>query len=347
MVFLKSLNHWSAQSFPTWEELTEEVHVVSVPMRVKFRGVTTREAIIFRGPAGWGEFSPFTEYEPAEAASWLLAGIEAAWLGFPEPCRESVPVNATLPAVEPARVEQVLSAYRGEIKELKVKVAEKGQTLKDDVVRLRTARELLPRTRLKVDANMGWNHEQALEALEAFEEFDLVYAEQPVATVEGLAKVREEARNRGLTTLIAADESVRKAEDPLRVARLGAADLMVVKAAPLGGVRSALAIFEEAKLPAVISSALDTSVGISMGVALAASLPELSFGCGLGTVSLMQDDVTSNSLMADNGVIPVQKVTPDAENLARLAASPQCQDWWMARLRACYDVLSKELAKLS
>lgn len=343
MVFLKSLQHWKKQSFPTWEELAQEAHVVSVPMRVKFRGVTHREAIIFRGPAGWGEFSPFLEYQPHEAASWLLAGIEAAWLGFPEPRREQVPVNATLPAVAPAEVERVLTSYRGDIKELKIKVAEKGQSLQDDVARLKTARELLPHARLKVDANMGWNFDEALAALEAFEDYNLVYAEQPVATVEGLAGVRAEARRRGLTTLIAADESVRKAEDPLRVARMGAADLMVVKAAPLGGVRSALAIFEEAGLPAVISSALDTSVGISMGVALAASLPELPFGCGLGTVSLMQDDVTRDSLTAQDGLIPVTTVTPHTENLARLAATPDRRQWWLERLRANYDVLQAVL----
>ena len=346
MVFLQSLNHWKSHRFPSWEELCDQVHVLTLPMRVKFRGVNKREIIIFRGPAGWGEFSPFTEYQPAEAASWLLAGIEAAWLGFPEPARQTVPVNATLPAVAPEQVESVLSSYRGEIKELKIKVAEKGQSLAEDIARLRLARQLLPTAGLKVDANMGYTHQQAVQALEAFEEFDLLYAEQPVASVEGLAQLREEMRNRGLSTLIAADESVRKAEDPLRVARWGAADLLVVKAAPLGGVRSALAICEEAGLPAVISSALDSSVGISMGLALAASLPELPFGCGLATVSLMQEDVTANSLIAHNGEIQVGKVVPDAHRLTRLAAPSERRAWWLARLRTCYDLLAAELGRL-
>lgn len=346
MVFLQAQQHWQGQYFPKWEELSSSLRVVRLPMRVKFRGVLEREAVIFSGPCGWGEFSPFVEYSTAEAASWLLAGIEAAWLGFPAPVRSEVAVNATLPAVAPGEVERILSNYRGEMRELKVKVAERGQDLADDLARLREVRQLFPQVRLKVDANMGWNHEQALVALEAFEEFDLLYAEQPVAGVEGLAHLKEAARTRGLSTPIAADEAVRKAEDPLRVAQLGAADLMVIKAAPLGGVRSAAHIVEQAGLPVVVSSALDTSVGISMGVALAASLPHLPYGNGLGTLSLMQDDVTPHPLTAHNGSIPVRKVEPASENLARLEIRGERRDWWLARTKACYTQLCQELAPI-
>lgn len=316
---------------PTPEELLASARVVALPMRVRFRGIMHREALILHGPAGWGEFSPFPEYLDAEASPWLRAAIEAAWEGFPKPVRSRVPVNATMPAVGVADVERVLTRF-GTVSAVKIKVAERGQLLADDVARVAEVRRLLPEARLRIDANGGWNHADALSALEALAPYSLEYAEQPVMDTDGLRAVRLEVQRRGIPVLIAADESVRKAEDPLRVAREDAADLIVVKVAPLGGVRRALEIVEQAGLPAVVSSALDTSVGISAGVALAASLPELPYACGLATLSLMDGDVSAEPLLPGDGCLPVRPVTVTDELLDRFAAPADRVEWWRERL---------------
>lgn len=324
---------------PPLPDLLDSAHVVSLPMRVTFRGVTERETVVFRGPDGWGEFGPFPEYGDAEAAAWLRAGIEAAWQGFPEPVRDRVPVNATVPAVPAERVADVLGGYSGRVHAVKIKVAERGQGLADDVARVAAVRHLLPDAELRVDANAGWDDDAAVTALGALSEFQLAYAEQPVASVEGLASVRRRLRDNGVGTLIAADESVRKAEDPLAVARAGAADLIVVKVAPLGGVRRALDIVAQAGLPAVVSSAIDSSVGIRAGVALAAAMPELPYACGLGTLSLMEADVTAEPLRPVDGFLPVRDVAVDEALLAEHAVTGERRDWWLDRVRRTHALL--------
>ena len=328
---------------PPLEDLVAGAHVVSLPMRVKFRGILERESLLLQGPAGWGEFCPFPEYGDAEASRWLASAIEAAWLGFPAPLRTSIPVNATVPAVSADRVPEVLARF-GRVDAVKVKVAEQGQTLEDDVARLHAVRAALPDAALRVDANGGWDVHTAVEALTRLSAVGLEYAEQPVPTIEGLAEVRAQLRAAGTPVLIAADESVRKEDDPLRVARAGAADLVVVKVAPLGGVRRALDIVAQAGLPAVVSSALDTSVGIRAGLALAAALPELPYACGLGTVSLFESDVTLDPLTADDGAIRVRDVAADPRLLERYAASPERREWWLARLRRVHAVLAASTA---
>ncbi len=320
---------------PSLEQLLTAAHVVSLPMRVKFRGVQTREVVVFDGPAGWAEFSPFVEYDDEESARWLAAAMEAGWLGYPEPVRSTVPVNATVPAVSADQVPGILGAYDG-LHTVKIKVAEAGQALAQDVARVGAVRHLLPHAAIRVDANGGWSVPQALTALRMLSAFGLEYAEQPVASVADMATVREALNG---SVLIAADESVRKASDPLAVARAGAADLLVIKAAPLGGVRRALEIVAEAGLPAVVSSALDSSVGIRAGLALAAALPELPYACGLGTVSLMAADVTAPSLVAVGGEMAVRDVVADPALLERFAATAERQQWWMERLRRCYPLL--------
>jgi O-succinylbenzoate synthase len=310
-------------------------------MRVKFRGILERESLLLRGPAGWGEFCPFPEYGDAEASRWLAAAIEAAWSGFPPPVRSVIPVNATVPAVSAGRVPEVLARF-GRVDAVKVKVAERGQTLDDDAARLAAVRAALPEAAVRVDANGGWDVPTAVEALTRLSAVGLEYAEQPVSTIDGLAEVRRALRTAGTPVLIAADESVRKESDPLRVARAGAADLIVVKVAPLGGVRRALDIVAQAGLPAVVSSALDTSVGIRAGLALAASLPELPYACGLGTVSLFESDITKDPLVADDGAIRLRDVAADAGLLEQYAASPERRDWWLARLRRVHAFLAPQ-----
>lgn len=321
---------------PELADIVDSARVVALPMATRFRGIDTREALLFEGPEGWAEFSPFVEYADAEAATWLAAAIDFAFRPQPTPLRERIAVNATIPAVAADRVPEVLARFAG-CRTAKVKVAEPGQPLADDVARVRAVREAMgPEGRIRVDANGLWNVDEAEHAVHALNEYDLEYVEQPCASVDELAELRTRVKYMGIP--IAADESVRKSSDPLAVARAKAADLLVVKAQPLGGVTHALQIVAAAGLPVVVSSALDTAVGLSQGAALAASLPDLSFDCGLGTASLFLDDVAD--LRPVDGSIAAGRVVPDAAALDRLAAPADRREWWLDRLERCHRVLS-------
>lgn len=327
-------------TLPPVDDLLASAHVVSLPMRVRFRGVDAREALLIEGPSGWGEFSPFVEYADDEAARWLAAGIEGSYAAWPAPVRTAVPVNATVPAVGPERVPEVLARFDG-CTTAKVKVAERGQTLEDDVDRVAAVRSAMGAgARIRVDANGGWDVATATEALRRLTAYGLEYAEQPCATVEELVRLRTALARNGIDVPIAADESIRKADDPIRVARLGAADVVVVKVAPLGGVWAAMEIVEACGLPAVVSSALDTSVGIAAGVALAAALPSLEHACGLGTVGLFERDVSATPWRPTAGLLAPGRAVPDPEVLAALAAPPERQQWWRDRLARCHTVLA-------
>ncbi len=329
-------------TLPDLDTLVGGLRVVSIPMRVRFRGVEHREAALIHGPAGWGEFSPFLEYGPPEASRWLAAAIEAAWDGWPAPLRDRVPVNATVPAVAANDVAAVLARYDG-CTTAKVKVAERGQTLDDDVCRMAAVRDAMgPHARVRVDANGGWHVDQAVAALGALAAYGLEYAEQPCASVKELKELRITLALKGIDVLVAADESIRKADDPLRVAREGAADIIVVKVAPLGGVRAALAIAEECGLPTVVSSALDTSVGIAAGAALAAALPELPHACGLGTVELLAGDVSQPSRVPVGGSIAVGPAGVDEGLADALAAPDERVQWWRDRVAACHALLAAD-----
>lgn len=322
---------------PTLADLIDSARVVALPMHTRFRGVDTREALLFEGPEGWAEFSPFLEYEDAEAATWLAAAIDFAWAAQPSPVRDRIGVNATIPAIEAARVAEVLDRFAG-CRTAKVKVAEPGQTLADDVSRVRAVREAMgPEGRIRVDANGAWNLDEAEHAVHALNEFDLEYVEQPCGSVDELAEIRQRTKYLGIP--IAADESVRKASDPLRVARAEAADVLLLKAQPLGGIRRSLALAAEAGLPVVVSSALDTSIGISMGAHLAAALPRLDYDCGLGTAALLAADVTEQPLTPVDGSIPVRRVDVAPELLERHRADPERERWWLDRLERCWYVL--------
>ena len=325
-------------TLPDVAELRASARVVALPLTTRFRGIEVREAMLLRGPRGWTEFSPFLEYDDDESAAWLSAAIDFGW-GDPSPVlRDRIPVNATMPAVVPDRVEAVLAAFPG-CRTVKVKVAERGQVLADDIARVARVRKLIgPEGRLRVDANGGWNVDEAEHALRALSPYDLEYAEQPCATVDELAELRD--RIRDLRIPIAADESVRKADDPLAVARAGAADLLVIKAQPLGGIAQARRIVAEAGLPVVVSSALDTSVGIAMGAHLAASLAELPFDCGLGTVALLQWDVAVTPLRPERGEIAVTRPDVDESALESLRPRDDRVTWWLERLERCAAILA-------
>ncbi len=317
---------------PSLADLLTDVHVLSLPMRVRFRGITTRELVLLRGPAGWGEFGPFPEYADDEAANWLRSAIEAAWQGSPAAVRDRIPVNATVPAVDAAQVPEILARFPG-VATAKVKVAERGQSLEADLRRVAAVRESIPN--IRVDANGGWTLDEAVRALERLSgEGPLEYAEQPCVTVEELVELRK--RLPGVR--IAADESIRRAEDPLRVARMGGCDVAVVKVAPLGGVRRLLALADELcgyGVPLVVSSALDSAVGMSAGLAAAAALPRLDFACGLGTGGLFESDVAQPRELVD-GAFSANPVEPDSARLRALAAPADRASWWLDRLQRCY-----------
>ncbi|CAM3706625.1 o-succinylbenzoate synthase [Nocardioides marinus] len=304
------------------------VRVWSVPMTTRFRGITVREGVLLEGPGGWGEWSPFLEYDPAVAEPWLRCAEEAAAGDWPTPLRDRVPVNVTVPAVGPERAHAIVSASG--CRTAKVKVAEPGQAEGEDEARLEAVRDALgPDGLVRIDVNGLWDVDTALRRLPALARAagGLEYVEQPVARVEDLAVVRRRQH-----VPVAADESIRRAADPYRVRDLEAADVAVLKVQPLGGVRACLRIAEDIGLPVVVSSALETSVGIAAGVALAAALPELSHACGLATVSLLTDDLADEPLLPVDGALPVARPAVDPAALERLRAEPERVAHWEARL---------------
>jgi o-succinylbenzoate synthase len=302
--------------------------VYSIPMTTRFRGITVREGLLLSGPAGWGEFCPFTEYDDAESAPWLAAAVEAAEVGWPEPVRDRVPVNCIVPVVPPERAHAIVVASG--CATAKVKVADEPGSLAADLERVAAVRDALgPDGAVRVDANARWDVDEAVAAIRALDRAagGLQYVEQPCATIEELAAVRRHVEVR-----IAADESIRRAEDPLRVAVAGAADIAILKCAPLGGVRRALAVAQACGLPCVVSSALQTSVGMAAEIALAAALPELDFACGLGTGALLAADVVADPLVPRDGWLPVLRRAPDPSERAAVAADPERTRWWLQRL---------------
>ena len=308
-----------------------EWQAYAIGMRARFRGLTVREGMLLRGPAGWGEWSPFWDYDPAKSLPWLRAAYEAAHETLPAARRTLIPVNCTVPAVSPARARRIVVASNG-CRTAKVKVAEPGQSLTDDLDRVAAVREALgPRGRVRVDANGAWTVEDAVSAIARLDRAagGLEYVEQPCRAVADLSAVR-----RRVAVPIAADESIRNADDPFRVKALEAADIAVLKVQPLGGVAACLRIAEQIGLPVVVSSALETSVGIAAGVALAAALPELHYACGLATVQLLERDVVAEPLLPVDGALPIRRPEPTAELLAAATASDTAARRWTARLAA-------------
>ncbi|GAA4831663.1 o-succinylbenzoate synthase [Actinomycetospora corticicola] len=301
---------------------------VALPMRVRFRGITVRETLLLAGPdGGWGEFCPFVEYDDDEAVPWLRCALESA-LGpaWPPPRRTRIPVNATVPAVDPEQAHRTVTASGAGT--AKVKVAEAGQDPGEDLARVEAVRAALgPAGRIRVDANGGWPVDAAVTAIRALDRAagGLEYVEQPCRTVEELAAVR-----RRVDVPVAADESIRRASDPMRVVEAEAADVAVVKVAPLGGVAASLRIAEAIGLPCVVSSAVESSVGLAAGLALAGALPELPYACGLGTTSLLAQDTVAASLVPDAGWLPVLPAAPTP--VVGEAMSPDRATWWLDRV---------------
>jgi o-succinylbenzoate synthase len=300
--------------------------VYRVPLRTRFRGIDVRDGVLVRGPAGWGEFSPFWDYDDAESRRWWASAVESAVEGWPAPVRFSIPVNVTVPAVAAEQAHAIVSASG--CRTAKVKVAEPGQSPADDLARVEAVRDALgPAGAIRVDANAAWDVDTAVARIAELDRVGLEYVEQPCATLEELAALR-----RRIDVRIAADEVVRRSADPLRVDLREACDVVVLKVQPLGGVRAALRVAEAHGLPCVVSSALESSIGIAAGVALAAALPELPFACGLATVALFTDDVTSASLLPVDGALAVARPEPD--RLDAVTADAVTDARWRARLDA-------------
>ncbi|WP_236796475.1 o-succinylbenzoate synthase [Amycolatopsis sp. GM8] len=308
--------------------------VYAIPLHNRFRGITVREGMLLRGPAGWGEFCPFGDYSDAESAPWLASAVEASEAGWPEPVRDRIEVNTTVPVVSPSRAHELVAASG--CRTAKVKVADPRSSLVDDCDRVAAVRAALgPGGAIRIDANMAWDVETAVKSIRKLDRAagGLEYVEQPCPSIEDLAAVRRQVEVR-----IAADESIRRAEDPLKVAVAGAADIAVIKVAPLGGVRRALEVAEACGLPCVVSSAVETSVGLAAGLALAGALPSLDFACGLGTRSLLTGDVTSSELSPVDGHLPVLRTAPEPDLVETVTAPPEVAAHWRARLERVREI---------
>jgi len=305
-----------------------ELQVVSIPVKNTFRGIKSREIALFEGPAGWSEFSPFLEYDNKQSATWMKAALEAATKPAPTPLRNEIMVNATLPNVKPGEVEKVLSNFDG------------CTTIKIKINDFTIDRELLieslkhvPNAKFRLDINGGWTLDEAIVNLKNYEgEFAglIDYVEQPCIDIADLKVLKNET---GIK--IAVDESIRKFLGSDLTKLKDVADIAVIKWAPSGGINAALDLIKQISLPVVVSSALDSSVGISHGLALACAIPNLYGACGLATVALLEGDVTSDSLLASKGVIANHKVTPD--RISEFKVDNQRQKWWQDRADLIYE----------
>ena len=305
-----------------------KLQVVSIPVKANFRGIKNREIALFEGPVGWSEFSPFIEYSNKESSTWLKAAIEGATKEPPKPIRDEVQINATLPNVKVSEVKELLAGFEG-CSTIKIKIKD----FETDQALLIECLKEVPKAKFRLDVNGGWTLEEAIANLQSYEKAFgslIEYIEQPCTDFADLNSLRN---NTGIK--IAVDESIRKylAGDLTRIKEV--ADIAIIKWAPTGGISTALEVIEKIDLPVVISSALDSSVGISHGLSLAAAVPNLYGACGLGTVSLLAGDVTSNSLLPTDGIIKNHKVTPD--RIEEFKAESARQKWWQDRANAIYE----------
>ena len=311
-----------------------ELHPVRIPMRYRFRRIDHREAVLIRGAEGWGEFSPFPDYPPEVTAKWLASALESACGTLPSPPVERIPVNVTVPAVSPELATSI--TLESGASTAKVKVGEPGQGHAEDEDRVKAVRDALGRNgNIRVDVNATWDVETATERITALERFGLEYVEQPVSTIDEMIELR-----RRVSVPLAADELVRQSPDPIEVAERDAADILVLKVQPLGGVERVLDVSRRGGLPVVISSALETSVGIYPGLVAAAMLDDLPHACGLGTVALIEGDPTLDPLVPVDGFLDVRRPEPDPELLLRWRPDRDKATEMMRRVRAAAEVLT-------
>lgn len=312
------------------QSLLETMRVIALPTKTNFRGINFREIALFQGEYGWGEFSPFLEYGYEECAPWLMSAIEAATKPRPTLYRNSVRVNGTIPALNnPADIERIVDSFPG-VQTFKVKV---GDNLPEDIARLAKVKSLCPKAKLRIDVNGNWSVQEAVTNLRAIYENigPLEYAEQPCATVGELRELKEKLV---VEIGIAGDEVLRKAADPFAVDLSGAIDVLMLKVQPLGGISRAHKLAEHHNVPVVVSSALESAVGINYGLQLAASFPEMNFDCGLGTGSLLAADVATLPIV--DGEIEITDVDPD---FSGVEVAPDRYEWWKNRVMKTAELL--------
>jgi O-succinylbenzoate synthase len=312
------------------QSMLETMRVIALPTKSNFRGINVREVALFKGEYGWAEFSPFIEYSDAECAPWLACAIEAATKPRPKLFRQSINVNGTIPALnDPAEIESIVSSFPG-VKTFKVKV---GDNLSEDIARLAKVRTLNPKAKLRIDVNGNWSVADAITNLRVIYENigPLEYVEQPCATIEELRELKEKLI---IDIKIAGDEVLRKAKDPFAVDLSDAIDVLMFKVQPLGGIERAHKLAEHHKIPVVVSSALESAVGINYGLILAASFPEMNFDCGLGTGSLLSANVADLPIVG--GEIAITEVEPDFNGYE---VSPERYEWWKNRVMKTAEFL--------
>ena len=317
----------------TLEEALASLRVLALPMRTTFRSLDIRETALFKGENGWGEFAPFVEYSDQESLPWLESAIEAADKALSPALRESIPINATVPASnDEAEIEQILSWYPG-VDTVKIKV---GTGIQEDLVRIAVVRKHLPKAKIRIDVNGSWSvKEAALNVIAIYEVTGdlLEYVEQPVASLDELKQLKEGMR---VDLKIAGDEVLRKAKDPFAISLDGAIDILMLKVSPLGGIKRAMDLASHHKLPVVISSALESAVGISYGLALAARVPNLDYACGLGTSALFNQDVSDIPIV--NGAIKAASYPIDLDRVERYELKGERLEWWRNRISRVWNL---------
>ena len=312
-------------------ELFSTMRIVTLPTKTNFRGINVREVALFKGEYGWAEFSPFLEYGYEESAPWLMCAIEAATKPRPKLYRNSVKVNGTIPALnDPAEIERVVQSFPG-VQSFKVKV---GDNLPEDIARLAKVRALAPKAKLRIDVNGSWDVATAVTNLRAIYENvgPLEYVEQPCATIAELRELKEKLK---LDIPIAGDEVLRKASDPFAIDLSGAVDILALKVQPLGGIARVHKLAEHHKLPIVVSSALESAVGINYGLQLAASFADLNFDCGLGTGSLLSSNVADLPII--DGEVEIKDFEP---NFGSYEVAPDRFEWWKNRVMKTWEQIS-------
>jgi len=306
------------------QDLLDTLRVVALPTKTNFRGITVREVALFEGEQGWAEFSPFLEYDDNECAPWLACAIEAATKPAPKLFRQSVAVNGTIPALnDKAQLSSVIDSFPG-VSTFKIKVGENKQ---EDLARINYVREIRPNSSIRIDVNGLWSIGQAVEFLNEVGQIE--YVEQPCASVEELREVKKL-----VDVKIVGDEVLRKANDPFAVDLTDAVDILMLKAQPLGGIKRAHELAAHHKLPVIVSSALESAVGINYGLMLASSFEELSYDCGLGTGSLLAHDVAQLPIV--DGKIAISNITP---NFAGIEVAADRFEWWKNRIMRTAELL--------
>lgn len=317
------------------DSILESLRVVALPTKTDFRSVTVREVALIEGPKGWGEFSPFVEYEPSECVPWLVSAVEAAAVAPPPIVRSEIAVNATMPAINgKEKIAEVLSWFPG-CTTVKIKA---GADLKEDLARIESVIGMIPSAKVRVDVNGSWSLGKATQAIHAIHDIcNLEYVEQPCNSLEEL---RELKKRIGIPVLIAGDEVIRKAANPMEVDLHDAIDVLLLKVAPLGGIKRSMEIAAHHGKPVVVSSALDSAVGISYGLHLASVLPSLNYACGLGTGALLSADIATLPIVS--GMMKVNSVVPDQTKMEEYSISPERFDWWRRRVRETWNAGAKD-----